>query len=142
MGQSPGPFTFLGIGHKILRRTKARPKICIDFLRRAQKIETFIQQKIEAHQGSGSNFFEGPGVRLGSRSTFKARDWPRIDYLRLDSSLYESLIIIHKEREMFLVNYRNSAHQGIGNSAQNHCNSNSNFLQNLFLSLSSVQEIQ
>ena len=33
------------------------------------------------------NICEGPGFGLGSRLTFKARDWPGIDFLGLDPSL-------------------------------------------------------
>ena len=44
---------------------------------------------MEARQGSRSNFCEGPGLGLGSRSTFKARDRPGIDFLGLDPSLIE-----------------------------------------------------
>ena len=44
----------------------------------------FYVVKKEARQGSGSNFCEGPGLGLGSRSIFKARDRPGIDFLGLD----------------------------------------------------------
>ena len=37
--------------------------------------------------GFVSNFFEGPGLGLGSRSIFKAWDQPGIDFLGLDPSL-------------------------------------------------------
>ena len=47
----------------------------------------FYVVKIQARQGSGSNFCEGPGLGLGSRSIFKARDRPGIDFLGLDPSL-------------------------------------------------------
>ena len=47
----------------------------------------FYVVKKEARQGSGSNFCEGPGLGLGSRSIFKARDRPGIDFLGLDPSL-------------------------------------------------------
>ena len=48
----------------------------------------FYVVKKEARQGSGSNFCEGPGLGLGSRSIFKARDWPGIDFLGLNPSLH------------------------------------------------------
>ena len=41
----------------------------------------------KAHQGSRLNFCEEPELRLGSRSIFKAQDWPEIDFLGLDPSL-------------------------------------------------------
>ena len=51
----------------------------------------FYVVKKEAHQGSGSNFCEGPGLGLGSRSIFKARDGTGIDFLGLDPSLFSTV---------------------------------------------------
>ena len=63
--------------------TQARDR----FLEKGLENWDFYVVKIQARQGSGSNFCEGPGLGLGSRSIFKARDRPGIDFLGLDPSL-------------------------------------------------------
>ena len=63
--------------------TQARDR----FLEKGLENWDFYVVKLEARQGSGSNFCEGPGLGLGSRSIFKARDRPGIDFLGLDPSL-------------------------------------------------------
>ena len=66
--------------------TQARDR----FLEKGLENWDFYVVKIQARQGSGSNFCEGPGLGLGSRSIFKARDRPGIDFLGLDPSLVET----------------------------------------------------
>ena len=68
---------------KGLSSTQARDR----FLEKGLENWDFYVVKKEARQGSGSNFCEGPGLGLGSRSIFKARDRPGIDFLGLDPSL-------------------------------------------------------
>ena len=57
-----------------------QPRLGINFFEKGQENWDFYVVKKEAFQGSGSNFFEGPG--LGSRSIFKARDRPGINFFR------------------------------------------------------------
>ena len=82
-----------------------QPRLGINFFEKGQENWDFYVVKKEAFQGSGSNFFEGPG--LGSRSIFKAQDRPRINFLGLNPSLvfihiptyysliYTCLVFIH-----------------------------------------------
>ena len=48
---------------------------------------SFYGVKIEAHQGSGSTFSEGPKLGPGSSLTLKARAQPGLIFLGLDPSL-------------------------------------------------------
>ena len=87
---SPGPSIFIGIGLEILRRAQARPRLgkaWDQFFEKGPENWDFYVVKKEARQGSGLNFCEGPGLGLGSRSIFKAQDWPGINLLGLDPSL-------------------------------------------------------
>ena len=94
MGPSPGPArAWPGPVHFSRDRarnfekgpssTQARDR----FLEKGLENWDFYVVKKEARQGSGSNFCEGPGLGLGSRWTFKARDGPRIDFSGLDPLL-------------------------------------------------------
>ena len=81
MGLSPGPARARP-GPVHFSRDQAR---C--FEKGLENCDFYVVKK-EARQGSGSNFCEGPGLGLGSRSIFKARDRPGIDFLGLDPSLF------------------------------------------------------
>ena len=83
----------------------SEPRLGINFFEKGQENWDFYVVKKEAFQGSGSDFFEGPG--LGSRSIFKAQDQPGINFLGLNPSLvfihiptyysliYTCLVFIH-----------------------------------------------
>ena len=102
MGPSPGPARARpGPVHfsrdwarnfeKGLSSTQARDR----FFEKGLENWDFYVVKKEARQGSGSSFCEGPGIGLGSRSIFKARDWPGIEFLGLDPSLVANLSLIY-----------------------------------------------
>ena len=94
MGPSPGPawarpepFHFSRDRARIFEKGPSSTQARDRFLEKGLENWDFYVVKIQARQGSGSNFCEGPGLGLGSRSIFKARDRPGIDFLGLDPSL-------------------------------------------------------
>ena len=87
----PGPVHFSRDRARIFEKGPSSTQARDRFLEKGLENWDFYVVKIQARQGSGSNFCEGPGLRLGSRSIFKARDRPGIDFLGLDPSLVNVL---------------------------------------------------
>ena len=83
----PGPVHFSRDRARIFEKGPSSTQARDRFLEKGLENWDFYVVKIQARQGSGSNFCEGPGLGLGSRSIFKARDRPGIDFLGLDPSL-------------------------------------------------------
>ena len=90
----PGPVHFSRDRARIFEKGPSSTQARDRFLEKGLENWDFYVVKIQAHQGSGSNFCEGPGLGLGSRSIFKARDQPGIDFLGLDPSLYISIVLL------------------------------------------------
>ena len=79
MGQSPvlaqpGPIHFSRDRARNFEKDPSSTQAWDQFFEKGLENWDFYVVKKEAHQGSGSNFCEGPGLRLGSRLIFKARD--------------------------------------------------------------------
>ena len=83
----PGPVHFFRDRARNFEKGPSSTQARDRFLEKGLENWDFYVVKKEAHQGSGSNFCKGPGLGLGSRSIFKARDRPGIDFLGLDPSL-------------------------------------------------------
>ena len=83
----PGPVHFSRDRARIFEKGPSSTQARDRFLEKGLENWDFYVVKIQARQGSGSNFCEGPGLGLGSRSIFKARDRPGIDFLGLNPSL-------------------------------------------------------